>query len=290
MSKNTSIPNAAFDGSLGTRWESNYNDNQWLYVDLSSAKTISGVDLFWEAAYGKSYKIQTSNDAINWTDVYSTTTGDGGTDEISFPQTSARYVRMLGIKRGTVFGYSLWELEVYSSNKSNLSDVHFLKLQLKDASGKIISDNFYWRSKDNNYTSLNSLPVINLNINSQTSKQSDKYYIIDAKIKNPSSAGIVFAVHVQVVNARTGERILPVFMNDNYFSIVKGETKNLHIEFDTSLVLSGDSVKLVLEQYSQGNFLQRFSGKISSSDKNTKINFQYIDINKKDFDYANHKK
>lgn len=252
-SKGTNTAKKAFDGSLGTRWESSYSDDQWIYVDLGVSKTINSVGLFWEGAYGKSYKIQTSADAINWTDVYSTTTSNGGTDELTFPQTTTRYVKMLGIKRGTIFGYSLLEFEVYGQGKVNLTDVHFLKLQLKNASGKLVSENFYWRSKDNNYTTLNSLPVINLNVNSQTTKSNGKYNI-DAIIKNPSSSrGIAFAVHVQVVSANTGKRILPVYMNDNYFSIIKGETKNFHVEFDTSLVAAGDSPKLLIEQYADGN-------------------------------------
>jgi hypothetical protein len=44
--------------------------------------------------------------------VYSTTSGDGGFDEIAV-NVSARYVRMNGTERATTFGYSLWEFGVY---------------------------------------------------------------------------------------------------------------------------------------------------------------------------------
>jgi len=101
----------AVDGSTGTRWSSAYTDNEWIYVDLGSIKSLAGVNLNWEAAYGKSYKIQVSNDAVDWTDVYSTTNGNGGIDQINFAA-SGRYVRMLGVQRGTIYGYSLWEFEV----------------------------------------------------------------------------------------------------------------------------------------------------------------------------------
>lgn len=103
----------AVDGDNGTRWGSDWSDPQWIYVDLGAVKTVNRVKLNWEAAYGKSYKIQVSLDANNWTDVYSTTTGDGGIDDIVFSPTSARYVRMYGTERGTPYGYSLWEFEVY---------------------------------------------------------------------------------------------------------------------------------------------------------------------------------
>ncbi|CAN7540373.1 OmpL47-type beta-barrel domain-containing protein [Paenibacillus sp. LjRoot56] len=103
----------AVDGRTTTRWGSNYTDNEWIYTDLGSMKTVSRVRLNWETAYGKEYKIQVSDNAVDWTDVYNTNIGNGGIDDISFSATSARYVRMLGIKRGTGYGYSLWEFEVY---------------------------------------------------------------------------------------------------------------------------------------------------------------------------------
>jgi hypothetical protein len=46
-------------------------------------------------------------------DVYTTTTGKGGTEVIRFKPASARWVRMYGTKRTTPFGYSLWEMRVF---------------------------------------------------------------------------------------------------------------------------------------------------------------------------------
>ncbi|WP_237566478.1 discoidin domain-containing protein [Paenibacillus sp. EZ-K15] len=116
-------PAQAFDGSTTTRWSSaEGTDPQWIYVDLGSVKSINKVKLIWEDAYGKSYKIQVSTDTaapVNWTEVYSTSTGDGGTDEIAFAARDARYVRMYGTVRGTSYGYSLYEFEVYGSAASS---------------------------------------------------------------------------------------------------------------------------------------------------------------------------
>jgi len=102
----------AVDGNTGTRWASAFSDPQWIRVDLGATNTIGRVVLRWEAAYGKSYQIQTSNDATNWTNIYTTTTGDGGVDDITVTG-SGRYVRMNGTVRATQYGYSLWEFEVY---------------------------------------------------------------------------------------------------------------------------------------------------------------------------------
>ncbi len=109
------VPTNATDGDVNTRWVSESGiDPQWIYVDLNQEMTIRKVILRWESAYATSYQIQVSNDAINWTDVYSTIAGDGDVDEIEFNNpVSMRYVRMYGTVRATEWGYSLWEFEIY---------------------------------------------------------------------------------------------------------------------------------------------------------------------------------
>ena len=114
----------AFDGNMATRWSSNRTDAEWIYVDLGKSTSINTVKLFWEAAYGSGYKIQVSDDGGTWKDVFVTTTGDGGTDEITFETEQARYVRMLGTKRATQYGYSLIEFEVYGSSPLTIDLSH----------------------------------------------------------------------------------------------------------------------------------------------------------------------
>ena len=110
-----STPNLAVDGNVtSTRWSSAAADPQWIQMDLGSMQNICRVKLTWETAYGKSYQIQTSNDAVNWSAIYSTTTGDGGVDDLTGLTGSGRYIRMIGTVRGTAYGYSLWEFEVYT--------------------------------------------------------------------------------------------------------------------------------------------------------------------------------
>ncbi|NUR27616.1 MAG: coagulation factor 5/8 type domain-containing protein [Catenulispora sp.] len=104
----------AVDGSTGTRWSSVFSDPQWIQVDLGTAQSICGVQLNWEAAYGKAYQIQVSNDGSAWTTVYSTTTGAGGVENLAVTG-SGRYVRMYGTQRGSAYGYSLWEFGVLTT-------------------------------------------------------------------------------------------------------------------------------------------------------------------------------
>ncbi|MEO2203343.1 discoidin domain-containing protein [Paenibacillus pabuli] len=105
------------DGNFTTRFGSKRGvDPGWVYVDLGETKTIDEVRLYWETAYGKSYRIQVTEDPShegNWRDVYSTTTGQGGIETVTFDEVEARYVRMYGTVRATIYGYSIWEFEVY---------------------------------------------------------------------------------------------------------------------------------------------------------------------------------
>lgn len=102
----------ATDGNSTTRWSSACSDNQWLCVDLGAVFNISRVKMVFDPAYAKSYKLQVSNDNINWTDIYSTTAGTILEDKTGLSG-SGRYIRFFGITRITSWGFSLWSFEVY---------------------------------------------------------------------------------------------------------------------------------------------------------------------------------
>ena len=104
----------AVDGNTGTRWSSAFSDPQWLEVDLGSSQSICQVTLNWETAYGKAFQIQVSSDGSTWTTIYSTTAGTGGIQPLNVSGTG-QYIRMYGTARGTQYGYSLWEFQVYST-------------------------------------------------------------------------------------------------------------------------------------------------------------------------------
>ncbi|MEQ6028136.1 discoidin domain-containing protein [Streptomyces salinarius] len=59
----------ATDGDSGTRWSSTAQDHQWIQVDLGTRHTFDRVTVMWETAYPKTYILQVSDDAENWTDV-----------------------------------------------------------------------------------------------------------------------------------------------------------------------------------------------------------------------------
>ncbi|MGB4414644.1 MAG: discoidin domain-containing protein [Paludibacter sp.] len=238
------------DGKSDTRWSSNSTDDEWICVDLGENKNVNGVGLNWEAASAKKYKIQVSDDAKNWKTVFYTTEGRDGKIHIDFEDQNVRYVKMLGIERISWWGYSLWDFEVYGAilQNSGLTDVHFIRLKLKDATGKLVSENFYWRGNNSkDFTALNSLPKVNL-------KSSTKISMVDGKCKmntkiiNPSST-IAFAIWLQITNSKTKERILPAILSDNYFTLMPGESKEIQAEFDANLLKIGESPVLEIEPY-----------------------------------------
>ncbi|MDR6555109.1 discoidin domain-containing protein [Paenibacillus qinlingensis] len=139
----------AVDGRLDRRWESAFADNQWMSVDLGTKQTINRVLLNWENAYGKAYTIDVSVDGETWHTVYATDKENGGIDNISFSPVEARYVKMNGIKRGTPYGFSLWEFEVYAGT-ADLIDSPALTASTKAIIGEPVEltfgDNSAWRA------------------------------------------------------------------------------------------------------------------------------------------------
>ncbi|MER5951615.1 discoidin domain-containing protein [Streptomyces sp. NPDC001904] len=113
---------AAFDGDTATRWSSAATDPQWVQVDLGSSQSICKVDLNWEAAYAKAFKIQASADGQNWTTLKDVTGATGGTTSYDVSGTG-RYLRIYGTTRATGYGYSLWEVGVHTGSGSTTPPV-----------------------------------------------------------------------------------------------------------------------------------------------------------------------
>jgi beta-galactosidase len=110
-------PENANDGNAtGTRWSSGFSDDQWIRVDLGAVYPVDKVVLKWESAYATRYLIEYSLDGQSWQTAQAVANGVGGTETLTFPAVSARYVRMHGQQRKlSLYGYSLWEFEVYAT-------------------------------------------------------------------------------------------------------------------------------------------------------------------------------
>ncbi|RXZ82950.1 DUF1533 domain-containing protein [Paenibacillaceae bacterium] len=144
----------AFDGNAATRWESIFNDSEFIEVDLGHTYTIDHIRLNWETAYGKGYKIDVKTEQGDWTTVFTTAHGSGGVEELRFLPEDARHVRLTGIKRGTDFGYSLYEFAVFAHDDEYIAEPAAAPVLAPAAEDNVINraiairfaDNKLWRT------------------------------------------------------------------------------------------------------------------------------------------------
>ena len=133
---------------------------------------------------------------------------------------------------------------IRESNHKDLSEVHFLKMELSKGDG-VISENFYWRSnKGQDYTALDKLPEVNLNGNAHL-ENNGRQMMLTVELQNPTDY-VVFFNRLRVVGNQSGENILPIFYDDNYFTLLPNEKKTVDITFDRN-DLNGESPRLMLE-------------------------------------------
>ncbi|MEO5874048.1 MAG: glycoside hydrolase family 3 C-terminal domain-containing protein, partial [Streptosporangiaceae bacterium] len=119
-SEGANAPAAALDGRTGTRWSSQYTDDQWLRVDLGGTATVSKVTLNWESAFATAYRLEVSDNGTTWTPIHTTTAGHGGVENLNVTG-QGRYLRFVGTARSSGYGYSLWEFQVFGTVDSSTS-------------------------------------------------------------------------------------------------------------------------------------------------------------------------
>ncbi len=109
--------------------------------------------------------------------------------------------------------------------------VVFVELQLKDASGKLLSRNLYWLGADSaSYRALNTLPEGTLETAATGTSQADGFRHIAVTLKNTGAAAILQA-KLTLENASDGSRILPAYYSDNYVSLLPGESRMVTIDY-----------------------------------------------------------
>jgi exo-1,4-beta-D-glucosaminidase len=145
-----------------------------------------------------------------------------------------------------------------------LTPTYFLKLELHDAAGKLVSENFYWLStkpdvldwakrSDTVYTpqkefgdltGLNNLPTARVAITKSVRINGANSTLTVVAVNKSDS--VAFMVHPRVTRGKGGDDVTPIFWNDNYFSLLPGEKKSVTAYFDAS-ALQGGVPELVVE-------------------------------------------
>ena len=139
------------------------------------------------------------------------------------------------------------------------SPVYFLVLRLEDSSGKLVGSNFYWLStkqealdwdKSNwfttptsqfaDYRALSQLPKVSLKTSSRTERVGEES-VTHVTIENPNKT-LAFFVRLKVNKGAGGEEILPVIWEDNCFSLLPGEKREVSASYRTTALGSSKPV------------------------------------------------
>jgi hypothetical protein len=124
---------------------------------------------------------------------------------------------------------------IFSSNvTAGSSTPYFLDLKLRDASGNLVSKNFYILPNDGT-TNIGSMLTMNKATLVATSNadwtKTGSENTITFKVVD-TSAVCAIACRLQVITRNANIRVLPVHYNDNYFSLAPGDTQFVSVKFD----------------------------------------------------------
>ncbi len=129
---------------------------------------------------------------------------------------------------------------------AGLSDVHFIRLRLKDGP-QVVSENFYWDGNSyQKYEALNTLPQIALDLSASAGTDGNET-VISATLHNRTHT-IAFMPRLELLRTGSGERVLPTFYTDNYLSLLPGESHAITARCKTA-DLAGMQPRLQLDGY-----------------------------------------
>jgi beta-mannosidase len=130
---------------------------------------------------------------------------------------------------------------------TRISPLYFIKLDLTDASGKLLSSNFYWQHvAQDQFDGLMNLPTVMLDTDANTRTEGNKTMLTVTLHNNTNNVALLS--HLQLHQKKSGRRVLPVFYSDNYISLVPGESSTITIEAATK-DLQGDLPLVELDGY-----------------------------------------
>lgn len=148
----------------------------------------------------------------------------------------------------------------------NLSSSYFLDLRLTDNNNNLIENNFYWLStkadipdfenstwyitpskQHADFTELNDMRKAKIEYDYSISKESDNLEI-DINVHNPSD-NIAFFIEFMVVDEITGEPVVPVFLQDNYISLLPGEKRTIRGNMESSHLFNTDNLGVIMQGF-----------------------------------------
>jgi exo-1,4-beta-D-glucosaminidase len=134
------------------------------------------------------------------------------------------------------------------------TDVYFVQLTLRDKTQRMLSTNFYWLPKKTStydwstehekqhpyYTGVTSyedlsmlsqLQKVHLEASASARRQ-PQGEDVRVQVQNPSR-NLALQIHLSIVDEKSGDEILPVLWEDNYFSLMPGESRAVAAHFNS---------------------------------------------------------
>lgn len=143
---------------------------------------------------------------------------------------------------------------------AGLSPVHFVQLQLHTATGRLVSDNFYWRAAPkapDDFRALNRLPLVTLAVKVVRHDAAGRCRL-EVTLTNPARV-VALMAHLQLRRRQSGRRVLPVYYDDNYVSLLPGESRTIRIDADAAN-LHGDDPEVVVDGWNVTTRAENFAG------------------------------
>jgi exo-1,4-beta-D-glucosaminidase len=136
---------------------------------------------------------------------------------------------------------------------NGISKTYFLKLDLKNEDGDFVSRNFYWLSTQKevfdftptsmtwvfvptkveaDLTELNQLALARVSLTTKKTTNKKGEPMLKVNVKNTSTR-LAFGVHLKV-NDLSGNEVLPTLWEDNYISLLPGESRTVNAVIPTT--------------------------------------------------------
>lgn len=139
-SVNSETAGLSCDGNNGSRWEApntffgkevdgeyirshEETDATWT-LDLGEAKTFNTIQILWEGAFSKSFKIEVSTNGEEFNEIVNVTDqATAGEHSYKFDAVEAQYIKFTNVERATQWGVSFFEFRVYNMDAATLKSI-----------------------------------------------------------------------------------------------------------------------------------------------------------------------
>jgi Exo-beta-D-glucosaminidase Ig-fold domain/Glycosyl hydrolases family 2/Concanavalin A-like lectin/glucanases superfamily/Glycosyl hydrolases family 2, sugar binding domain/Glycosyl hydrolases family 2, TIM barrel domain len=241
---------AIFEGMAAHLWQPNsgrmiwmtqpaWPSTEWNFVswDYDTQSSFYGTKKALEPVHAQLNLDDESVDLINLGKTGPGKTGLGKTGFAEACPYSVR-VRVIGLE-GRTLSDQTYKVQAAADDRTSVTKLDldtlsaghtvFVVLDVADASGTPVSNNFYWWAADQaTLRELDALPQAAIKASATVSSATDERKAT-ATLTNSGTVPAIMA-KLTLEDAATGRRILPAYYSDNYISLLPGEQRTITVE------------------------------------------------------------